>query len=144
MSKTYTPEERERLATAIVKAVETTSTPKACKAAGVPVSTFKGWMGDNQQFDDAYARARSMYLEQLADEILELSDEKIPFNDKGSTDHGLVQQRKNQVDARKWLLSKLKPKKYGDRLTLAGDDDQPLIVGKVECVIVDKKEGDDG
>jgi hypothetical protein len=30
------------------------------------------------------------------------------------------------IDTRKWLLSKMLPKVYGDHLTVAGDSDQPL------------------
>ena len=30
------------------------------------------------------------------------------------------------IDTRKWLLSKMLPKVYGDHLTVAGDPDQPI------------------
>ena len=31
------------------------------------------------------------------------------------------------VDARKWVASKLKPRRYGDKLALGGADDLPAI-----------------
>ena len=33
-----------------------------------------------------------------------------------------------KADNRKWLLSKLAPKKYGDKLELSGDKESPLTV----------------
>ena len=33
-----------------------------------------------------------------------------------------------RVDSRKWIAAKLKPKKYGDRTTLAGDKENPVEV----------------
>ena len=38
----------------------------------------------------------------------------------------MVDRSKLMIDTRKWLLSKLLPKKYGDRTVLAGDPDAPL------------------
>jgi hypothetical protein len=38
----------------------------------------------------------------------------------------MIERAKLQVDARKWRLSKMAPKKYGDRLELAGDPEAPL------------------
>ena len=40
------------------------------------------------------------------------------------------------VDTRKWIASKVLPKKYGDRQVLAGDPDAPLQVTKIELVAV--------
>jgi hypothetical protein len=36
--------------------------------------------------------------------------------------------QKNRVDARKWVAAKLKPKKYGERVTHAGDAENPLEI----------------
>jgi len=40
----------------------------------------------------------------------------------------MIERAKLQVDTRKWLLSKMAPKRYGDRLELAGDKDAPLAI----------------
>lgn len=39
-----------------------------------------------------------------------------------------VERSRLQVEARKWYASKVMPKKYGDRLELAGDKDSPIQV----------------
>ena len=41
-------------------------------------------------------------------------------------DTGWLQWQRQRIDSRKWCASKLKPKKYGDRVSLAGDADNPL------------------
>jgi hypothetical protein len=41
-------------------------------------------------------------------------------------DHEHVQRSRLRVDARKWLLSKLLPKQYGDRVEVTGKDGGPL------------------
>ncbi len=49
----------------------------------------------------------------------------------------MVDRARLQVDARKWLLSKMAPKKYGDRLELAGDKENPLelnVTGATELL----------
>jgi hypothetical protein len=52
---------------------------------------------------------------------MEISDQDPEIVD-GKKDWAAIQKHKLQVDTRKWLLSKLAPKKYGDTLKLAGHD----------------------
>ena len=43
--------------------------------------------------------------------------------------------RKLQIDTRKWMLSKMLPKIYGDKLELTGDKENPLqTVTRIELV----------
>jgi hypothetical protein len=109
---------------------------KACQAAGVPLSTFVGWCDADPDLADKYARAREELIEGMAAEILELSDSAVPLTHDGKQDWQAIQQRKLQVDSRKWLLSKLAPKKYGDKLEVSGDPERPLTIEKIERVII--------
>jgi hypothetical protein len=123
---------------------------KACEAAGVPQSTFNLWLGMDAELAAEYARAREDLIERLANETMAIADqafteiEEQALNAKGEpvvvkkkvpVD---VQRAKLQVDTRKWLLSKLAPKKYGDKLELTGDPDRPLAIQKIERVVVGK------
>lgn len=54
----------------------------------------------------------------MADEIMEISDAPVGSTQTGATDSGAVQKQRLQVDTRKWLLSKLLPKKYGEKVDL--------------------------
>jgi hypothetical protein len=42
------------------------------------------------------------------------------------TNHEVVARARLRVDTRKWAMSKLAPKKYGDRITHGGDPDAPI------------------
>jgi hypothetical protein len=60
---------------------------------------------------------------------MELADAPVAKLDNGATDPGLVRQRQLQVDTRKWFLSKLAPKVYGDRLDVSVTDNRISITG---------------
>ena len=89
------------------------------------------WLADdaNTAFRDQYARAKEFGIEALADDITEISDdarndwmERSGEDDRGWVANGEhIQRSKLRVDARKWLLSKLAPKKYGDKLDMTVD-----------------------
>ena len=104
-----------------------------CMEDRMPVhSTVYLWLLQNKQFSDNYAKAREEQADTLADEIQAIADEPPAeiVDDKGisRTDSGWVTWQKNRIDARKWVASKLKPKKYGDRQIVAGDADNPLAM----------------
>jgi hypothetical protein len=65
---------------------------------------------------------------------MDISDKDVGITD-GKKDWAAVQKHKLQVDSRKWLLSKLAPKKYGDKLELSGDNENPLV-HRIERLIV--------
>jgi len=108
---------------------------KACQIAGVPQSTFSRWCDDDVTLAENYARAREDLVEMLAQEVLELSDSDVGLLPDGKKDWAAVQKHKLQVDTRKWLLSKLAPRKYGDKLELSGDNENPLV-HRIERVII--------
>lgn len=108
---------------------------KACKAVGVPQSTFNRWVDADAKLAEDYAHAREDLIERMANEVLELADSEVPETGDGKRDWQAIQQRKLQVDSRKWLLSKLAPKKYGDKLEVSGDAANPLVT-RIERVVV--------
>ena len=138
------PEERTALAKAVLDgmAIEGLTCYKACEAVGVPVGTFIGWTVEDAALAEAYARARETLIERMAAEALAIADAPVGSTEHGTTDSGAVQKQRLQVDTRKWLLSKLAPKKYGDKVTLAGDEENPLRVKTVRRVVVDDNADD--
>jgi hypothetical protein len=90
------------------------------------------WLLQKPDFSEQYTRAREEQADTLADEILAIADETPDSvtDEKGisRTDSGWVTWQRNRVDARKWVASKLKPKKYGEALKVGGDKDNPLAV----------------
>lgn len=78
-----------------------------CDDDGMPnKATVFRWLSKHEIFRDQYARAQEDRTAAMAEDILEIAD------DEGIAD---VQRAKLRVDARKWLMSKMAPKKYGDR-----------------------------
>lgn len=98
-----------------------------CKDEHMPdAGSIYNWLLDDKhkEFFKQYQRARDIQAETMFEEIIEIADEtedKIVGDDK--SDGARVQARKLRIDARHWHLSKLRPKKYGDKLdlTTAGD-----------------------
>lgn len=93
------------------------SLKKICSEEGMPnIATVFRWLTKHQEFRDNYARAKEEQAEALADEIVALADEPPPITATGATDSGHVAWQRNRIEARKWVASKLKPKKYGDKV----------------------------
>ena len=112
---------------------------KAAAAAGVGASTVLDWTEADPEFAEQYARARTRGYQLLADEIIEISDDS--SGDTVETDRGPVSnpeftaRSRLRVDSRKWMLSKMLPKIYGDKLELSGDPENPVqTVTRIELV----------
>lgn len=100
-----------------------------CACEGFPgKSTVMRWLQADDEFRDQYARAKEIGVEALAEDILDIADDAqndwMERKDPQGRNAGWVvngeSARRSQIriDARKWLLSKLAPKKYGDRVDL--------------------------
>lgn len=99
--------------------------------------------GQDDGFCTRYAHAREDQADFMADEILEIADDgrnDTYFDDEGNerTDHDVVQRSKLRVEARKWIASKLKPKKYSDRLALTDPDGKGLMPNSIEVQLVER------
>jgi hypothetical protein len=88
-----------------------------CRSPHMPdESSIRLWAEkDIAGFAPQYARARERGYERWAEEILQIADADYTGPD-GTTDNALVQQARLRVDSRKWLLSKMLPKQYGDKV----------------------------
>ena len=104
--------------------------------ANVKAQTFLSWVDQDKDLSEQYARARSDIIDKIADDIIKIADEEMIPTGEGKVDNAMVQKQRLRVDTRKWLLSKLAPKKYGDKLELTGDDKSPLTIQRIERVIV--------
>lgn len=83
--------------------------------------TVRKWVIDDYEgFAPQYARARDIGLEVMAEETIEIADDSgldVVMTENGPRPDGeVINRAKLRVDTRKWLLSKLAPKRYGDRL----------------------------
>jgi hypothetical protein len=127
--------ERDELAQAVVDLMlaEGISLRKASARHQISTQSFLRAVAASPALADQYDRARATMIERLADEVLELADAPVPKLDNGATDPGMVRQRQLQVDTRKWFLSKLAPKIYGDRLDVSVSDTRISISGALQA-----------
>jgi hypothetical protein len=120
---------------------------KICSAEGFPaISTIFYWLLDKEHpFSEQYARAREVQAELLADELIELADDDSrDVSGELQMPNGVAVQRSRlKVDTRKWVASKLLPKRYGDKVQqeVSGKDGGPLKVevNRVEIVHIGSK-----
>jgi hypothetical protein len=82
---------------------------KVAKELGCSEAAIRQWSREDTEFASQYARSRDDYSETRGDEIIDLADEAY-------TNPELVNALRLMIDARKWVLSKQLPKKYGDKL----------------------------
>lgn len=93
-----------------------------CRDEGMPAeATVRGWVIDDYEGMAAkYARARDMGLDRMIEETIDIADDSgldvVMTEDGPRADGEVVQRAKLRVDTRRWIASKLAPKRYGDRL----------------------------
>ena len=101
---------------------------------GYPTWTsFQGMLASDDKLRAAYEKAVQDRADRMADEILELSDEEMPAGLEGAMASAWVQQKRMQVDARKWIASKLKPRTYGDRIDMTVRDERISVLDALEA-----------
>lgn len=139
MATKYTDADKRKL-TERVFALMQTGMPlgKSCKNAGVPKGTVQGWIAADAAMASQYALAREALLEHWAEEVVTVADDDpaqvVDQNGIARYDSAAVQHQRLRVDSRKWLLSKLKPKEYGDKVTQehTGADGGPITMAAVD------------
>jgi hypothetical protein len=118
----YTPEIAE---TIIERLTDGESLRAICDDDGMPsIGSVIRWARDDLEgFSARYARAREAGYVVLAEEVIAISDDgsRDYTRDKDGRevpDHDHINRSRLRVDSRKWLLSKMLPKVYGDKIDL--------------------------
>lgn len=99
-----------------------------CKDNDMPSrATIFLWIAKQEGFSGQYAIAKEEAAEALAEEMFDIADNgDNDYMDSNGSDEGKaaykavgenIQRSKLRVDVRKWYLSKIKPKKYGEKIT---------------------------
>ena len=96
-----------------------------CEAEDMPCAkTFYNWLRVHEEFLQQYVHAKEEQADALVEDMLHIADQT-------AIDGVAVQHARLRVDTRKWIASKLKSKKYGEKITHAGDKDSPLTITTV-------------
>lgn len=106
---------------------------KICEAPEMPNPTsIYLWLQKYEAFSKHYAQACAERADAIFEETMEIADDGtndwMERLDKEGVSQGWalngehVQRSRLRVDTRKWFVSKLHPKKYGDKLQVGGDE----------------------
>jgi hypothetical protein len=139
----------EELAERIINELTEGRTLKSiCEPEDMPFpSTVYRWMWNNPRFENQYDRAREVCADIYVDEMLGIADDST--NDYMESNKGIqfnaenVQRSKLRVDTRRWIAGKLKPRRYGDALQVAGPNGRDLIPGGIVQVFALPSNGRD-
>ncbi len=136
----YTPELAETICRRLV---EGESLRAICRDETMPgASTVFDWLEANEEFRSKYARARSIQAELGFDLLQEIADDGTnDFMMRGGDNPGWIangehiQRSKLRAETLRWRLSKLLPKKYGDKVetTHVGDKERPIVMQAVDA-----------
>lgn len=136
------PDERAKIPEIIEQMIEGKSVREICKQEGFPpISTFLTWVAKDEELAKVYAEAMQLRADALFEEMFDIADDGsndwMERTNKDGDNIGwmvngeCVNRSKLRVDARKWALAKMHPKKYGEKVDLNHG-------GRVKVVSVDR------
>ncbi|UXO93987.1 terminase small subunit [Pseudanabaena phage Pan3] len=105
-----------------------------CRDEEMPsTSTVCKWLGKSADFAEQYARARELQADALFDDILDIADKGLKALDS-------PEDRRIQIDARKWMAGKLRGK-YSDKVKHVGgdSDDAPIQIATKAVDLTDEQ-----
>lgn len=127
----YSGEQKDAIFNAICNRVviDRISFNQAVKESEICLSTFYDWLLETEKRKETYNYAREIRCDTLFEDIVEIADNKeegetiIEKPDGVQVKRGdMIEHRRLRVDARKWVVSKMNPKKYGDKLDVTTDN----------------------
>jgi hypothetical protein len=133
----YTAEEIEDRFSFIIGEIEKGKALRTIlKLDNTPSSrTFFKWLDKDDSKVKRYARSTKLRADCMFEDLIHIADENhkdVTTTSEGAkrTDSDVIARARLRVDTRKWYLSKLNPKKYGDKVetTIEGGDKPVNIV----------------
>jgi len=131
----YTPELADKICAALANGK---SMRTICLDAGMPArETLFAWIRTNNEgFSDQYAKAKAECSDALVEEILDIADDGAndwmethdPKNPGWRFNGEHFQRSRLRVDTRKWIASKMKPRKYGEKMDVTSDGERIQVV----------------
>lgn len=137
------PHPREKIPEILALMIEGESLRSICRREGMPnIVTFLRWVAEDEALEKQYSAAMSLRADVYFEQMMEIADTPLegektkvidgPDGQKTEVTTGdMIDHRKLQVDARKWALARMNPKKYGDKVDLTHG-------GRVKVVSLDR------
>ena len=106
-----------------------------CRDDNIPDRrTILRWVANNPDFCHKYTLAREAQADYYFEEMLEIADDPKSdsyIDEKGNQriDHENINRSRLRVDTRKWVIARMMPKKYGDRVEFDAEDKNWTVNG---------------
>jgi hypothetical protein len=86
--------------------------------------TIKSWIAKREELSAEYARVRTLQADAWADEMIGIADDKSRDTKTIETQNGSydvadkewIERSKQRIETRKWLMGRLHPKQWGDKI----------------------------
>jgi hypothetical protein len=119
-----------------------------CIEVGISQRVLWNWLASDEELMRQYLRAKELCVDAYAEEIIEISDDgarDMYVDEKGRevTNREVIARAQLRIDARKWYVARLAPKKYGDKLPVTHEaaDAKKSVVHSVEIAFVTAEAG---
>lgn len=145
----YSKRNKDKIFTEICENIANGMSLREATRGGKPITMqlFYNWLDDKRDVEnhkqklEQYTRACNNRADKIFEEILEISDDGTndTYKDeegKKRTDYDVIARSKLRVDARKWMLSKMNPKKYGDKMDVTTDGEKlPTSIPAINVIV---------
>lgn len=93
---------------------------KAREELSVGNSTISGWLRDDPEFQEQYARATNVRADAIFEDMIDIADNS----------QLTPEERRIRIDTRKWAVGKMNRRKYGDKadVEVAGANGGPIAI----------------
>lgn len=147
----YKPNEIETIFNTICSKIAEEGKPvrKILKEDGMPsFETFYRWLNDDDEKSKQYTCACEARADMIFDDILYIADDvskdtqtvDIDGIELQTLNKENIQRARLRVEARKWVVSKMNPKKFGDKIDVtSGNKEMPVIAPVWNIVDSSKK-----
>jgi hypothetical protein len=127
----YDPEKAKQICDILAENEIAKSLRQACDIVGISPWSFLRWCNNkrNTLIDDdgmtvscqqQYARANEIKADLDFEALVQLNDEQPVKLKNGAVDIGWAAYHRERLNNKKWILSKRRPSKYGDKLEVDG------------------------
>ena len=96
---------------------------EACKTVPMSIDVFRKIVNSDEERQGQYVRAREERHDYLMEEMIVIAD-----SPKTKDSITAVQRDKLRIEARQWALSKMNPKKFGNKIELEGEIKERIII----------------
>jgi len=140
--------ERDKVFLDIIQEIELGRSLKSIlddESSPINRSTFYRWLNDNPERIELYKRATEIRADDIFDDMLELADDGSKdyyYDVNGNRQQSMVAVNRSrlQLDTRKWVLGRMNPKKYSEKLDITSGGDKLKVVPIIGMQIINQEE----